>query len=272
MKKLAIFLGIFLFLSASSVWAAPFTPSVANDVYGVAQGGTINAIPTANDTNDSGPDIYSAINTVLGTNTYVHNYQVDSRFVQPDYVWQNLLSPAPVALVGLSAAYSNTLGFYTGLGTGTGQTQLIAPVTGFSLTGNGTSASPFNGIVTESFPSAPFGFFLESVGGGATRTYFSESSLNASGLDHMMTFYLPELAGRTIYISDGSTTWAVEFTVNSYLLAWEDLPLAGGALGDEDYDDMMYLVAKVAPVPEPTTLLLLGLGLIGMAGVRRYKK
>jgi hypothetical protein len=266
MKKVAVLLGLLVgFCAASTAMATPFTANVANDVYGVAQGGAVNGIPTANDSNDGIPDQFNAVNRVLGT-AYTHNYQLDSRFVEPDYVWQSLASPAPIVLIGLTAGNSNTLGFYTGIGTGSGQQTLLGPFSGFGFTGDGTSGNPFPGVLAGGLPSLhPFGWFLDSNG----TKYYSESALNTGGWDHLMSFYLPELEGKSFFITG---VGEVRFTRDSYLLAWEDLPYAGGKLGDEDYDDMLYIVARVSPVPEPTTLLLLGLGLIGMAGVRRFRK
>jgi hypothetical protein len=45
----------------------------------------------------------------------------------------------------------------------------------------------------------------------------------------------------------------------------------GKSVDDNDFDDLMIGV-KVRAVPEPATLLLVGLGLIGLAGARRFKR
>ena len=59
------------------------------------------------------------------------------------------------------------------------------------------------------------------------------------------------------------------WTSGEYILAFEDL--YGG--GDKDYDDFVVMVESVVPVPEPSTLILLGSGLLGFGaiGLRRKK-
>lgn len=62
--------------------------------------------------------------------------------------------------------------------------------------------------------------------------------------------------------------FAVFSAANSgeYWIGMEDLNLCNS---DLDYNDMVIKVSSVPSVPEPATMLLLGLGLAGLAGIRR---
>lgn len=252
-----------LTLAASSAMAAPFTTNVTSDAYQ----SVVNGIPTANDHNDGSPDLYEAANAVLGTG-YTSNSDLDSRFVWADEVFVGT-GQHSIALIGLTAGNQNTLGVYTDIGTGVNKTAVLGPESGFGFTGNGSVGSPFTGATFNI--TGNFAWYLESVSGASTNTYYSEAALNVGdqGLDHMMTFAMNELNGQSVFVDYGMGAESYTFA-NAFLIGWEDLRLLNGVLGDDDYDDMIYLVDfRPVHVPESSNLVLLMLGLLGIAAARR---
>jgi hypothetical protein len=119
---------------------------------------------------------------------------------------------------------------------GTGKTEILNSVSGTLNT-------------TYTFmPSGQFVFYDDPYN-NPSPIWYSLMSLNG-GDDHMVT-------------------WKINSTDCDYVIAFEDLPLGSS---DRDYNDLVIEVKNVRPVPEPATMLLLGLGLMGLAGVRRKIK
>jgi len=95
------------------------------------------------------------------------------------------------------------------------------------------------------------GFYIDPNGITSNRM-FTESNRNSHGDSQVAIFEIQELD-------------------NSYILGWEDLDLNGGNGGDRDYQDMIVRV-QIAQVPEPSSMVIFGLGLIGLFAKRKRIK
>jgi len=235
---------------------------------GLLAGNTLAAPLSPTDHNDAGPDLYQAVNHLIST-AYTDNDNITSRQTNFDQVWTDMVQfeNEPWAIIGVSASYNNSFGTYTDIGTGSNKLTLANALTGFGFTGDGSNANPYIGDKQVISTASPFGFFLNTNQG---TEFFSEIALNVDGLDHMTTYALPEMLGQVIWTKNQSEATPESWTVKgtAYLIGWEDI--SGG--GDGDYDDMMFFVSKIQPVPEPTTMLLFGTGLVGLAGLAKRKR
>jgi len=95
-----------------------------------------------------------------------------------------------------------------------------------------------------------FGYYITT---GAPGTWYSEDDKNPGGWAQMLIYAFPGVP-------------------NEYIIACEDQNR--NIFSDNDFNDMIIKASEVKPVPEPATMLLLGSGLIGLAGFarRRFRK
>ncbi|MFQ5735867.1 MAG: PEP-CTERM sorting domain-containing protein [Thermodesulfobacteriota bacterium] len=98
------------------------------------------------------------------------------------------------------------------------------------------------------------------------------NNTTVSGIDPFrFGFYIKNSSG-TFYTLDqlnGGEAMAVSFNkpgTDNWLIGFEDTPG-----GDKDFNDMVVRVESIHAVPEPSTLLLLGSGMLGFAFLRRRK-
>ena len=141
---------------------------------------------------------------------------------------------------------------------GAGEKVIISIMNGDVYVGN-----VFSGIKDSEidFATNSFGFYLDSSDGDGGGIWYSDTDKNKDGMDHMLAFQ-----GKGDIVQVGATVGP--WIEDEYILAFEDL---SQRCSDNDYNDFVVMTPSITNVPQPATMVLLGLGGVLLQKRRKQK-
>ena len=254
MKKLGLTLVMAMMavmLVAGGAWAIPLNVSNLNltDLQGVFDGIGSNIVASGANNDESQSEVFAFQSTSAGA-VFVASASW-SQAQNLEFGMYDILNPdTQLTLFNTNPNWpqpADDAQIYINFNSGS--------VTAYTMDGG------YSVVDQETFASQNLGFYITSPDYNPG-TYYSQSDMNGNNGDRFLTYM-----GRGDYVTIGDNP-----SLND-LAHWYIAAEAGDSTipGDLDFSDFVVQLESVQPVPEPGTMALLGIGLLGLAFVGRKK-